>query len=119
MKHLCCLIRRLGIHANLYGYHYLIRAVQLTVSDRSVLMDATKRIYPVIAREFQISIASVDRGLRTVLRLLWERGNIAALESFAGYSIRKQPSICEVIDILSAHYISLRKSSALVDAPLF
>lgn len=42
MKEIYRLIRRLGIHSNLSGYHFLARAVELVADDNSLLMGMTR-----------------------------------------------------------------------------
>ena len=96
MKEIYRLIRRLGIHSNLSGYHFLARAVELVADDNSLLMGMTRRLFLEIADDFHMSPGSVDRNLRTVY--------IHNLEALAGYTIDYKPSSGEVIDILAAYY---------------
>ena len=104
MKEIYRLIRRLGIHSNLSGYHFLARAVELVADDNSLLMGMTRRLFLEISDDFHMSPGSVDRNLRTVVHMIWDRGYIHNLEALAGYTIDYKPSSGEVIDILAAYY---------------
>ena len=53
MKEIYRLIRRLGIHSNLSGYHFLARAVELVADDNSLLMGMTRRLFLEIADDWQ------------------------------------------------------------------
>lgn len=104
MKEIYRLIRRLGIHSNLSGYHFLARAVELVADDNSLLMGMSGRLYSKIADDFHTSSNSIDRNLRTVVHMIWDRSYIHNLEELAGYTIDYKPSSGEVIDVLAAYY---------------
>ena len=75
MENLSQLIHRLGINATYRGYHYLYRAVLLALSDEDYLLSITKKMYLDIAAYYGIPVSNVERNLRTVITICWERGN--------------------------------------------
>ena len=111
MNEIYHLVRQLGIHANLSGYYYLVHAIALVADDNSYLYNIAKRLYPKIAEQFNTTSTSIDRNLRTVIRIIWERGNLHYLEKIAGYSIDYKPSNGEIIDILASYYNHFLRNS--------
>ena len=63
------LIRSLGIGATYRGYHYLSYGIALCLQDENYLLSVSKLLYPQIARMFRTTSASVERDLRTVIKV--------------------------------------------------
>ena len=70
------LIRSLGIGATYRGYHYL---------------------------QYGISSYSLERDIRTVINVCWERGNRELLQKIAMHPLEIRPASSEFLDILTAH----------------
>ena len=87
MENLSQLIHRLGINATYRGYHYLYRAVLLALSDEDYLLSITKKMYLDIAAYYGIPVSNVERNLRTVITICWERGNREFLTEIASYPL--------------------------------
>ena len=85
------------------GYHYLYRAVLLALSDEDYLLSITKKMYLDIAAYYGIPVSNVERNLRTVITICWERGNREFLTEIASYPLTFRPSAGEFIDILVAY----------------
>lgn len=103
MGNLSQLIHRLGINATYRGYHYLYKAVLLALSDEDYLLSITKKMYLDIAAYYGIPVSNVERNLRTVITICWERGNREFLTEIASYPLTFRPSAGEFIDILVAY----------------
>ena len=69
------LIRSLGIHATYRGYNYTVSAVLLALEDEDALLFISKTIYPAVAKMYQTNTSAVERNIRTVINVCWERGN--------------------------------------------
>ena len=93
------LIRSLGIGATYRGYAYLIYGTRLCLSDENYLLFVSKYLYPDIARHYNTTSYSVERNIRTVIKVCWEHGNKSLLE---------KPTSSEFFDIITAH---LRKTA--------
>ena len=78
------LIRSLGIGATYRGYAYLI------------------------ARHYNTTSYSVERNIRTVIKVCWEHGNKSLLEKIALRPLHLKPTSSEFFDIITAH---LRKTA--------
>ena len=102
------LIRSLGIGGTYRGYRYLVSAISLCMEDEDYLFGISKLLYPKIARMYDTSVSSVERDLRTVINVCWERGNRRLLEEISLYPISARPTSGEFLDILLHH---LRQST--------
>ena len=76
----------LGMPAHLRGYHYLREAILLSMEDMELVGSVTKLLYPVIAKTFQTTNIKVERAIRSVVEIGWERGNEELFEKIFGYS---------------------------------
>lgn len=97
------LIRSLGIGATYRGYRYLSYGIELCLSDEDYLLCVSKLLYPRIAKEFSTTSSSVERDIRTVVKICWERGNRPLLEDIALYPLVHKPTTSEFLDILASH----------------
>ena len=105
-----CLIRALGIGATYRGYRYLNYGVKLCLRDEDYLLSVSKLLYPQIAKNYHTTSSSVERDIRTVIRVCWERGNRRLLQEIALRPLDSQPTPSEFLDILTAH---LRQKEAV------
>lgn len=97
------LIRCLGIGATYRGYRYLCYGVQLCLMDEEYLLSINKLLYPMIAKEFNTTLSSVERDIRTVIQVCWDRGNKDLLQDIAFHPLQCRPTAGEFLDILVAH----------------
>lgn len=97
------LIRSLGIGATYRGYRYLSYGIYLCLQDENYLLSVSKLLYPQIARTYHTTSCSVERDIRTVIKVCWERGNREHLKKLALYPLENRPPAGEFIDILVAH----------------
>lgn len=81
-------IRALGVSANLYGYTYLIEAIDLAIKDESLLhRRVTKELYPTIAKAHKTTCSRVERALRHAIQRSFDRGNTDLLDKIFGYTV--------------------------------
>lgn len=113
MEEIQCLVRSLGIGATYRGYRYLVYAVMLCLEDEDYLLGISKLLYPRIAEEYQTSVSSVERDLRTVINVCWERGNKELLKQISLYPLFSKPTTGEFLDILSGYLKSAVPSKAV------
>ena len=97
------LIRQLGINSTYRGYRYLYSAILLAMRDEEYLLSITKRMYLDIAHQYETTAGCVERSLRTVISVCWERGNRDFLREITPYPLQTKPTAGEFIDILTAH----------------
>lgn len=103
MREIEHLIRSLGIGATYRGYKYLCYAISLCLENEDYLLGISKLLYPTIANTFQTTPSSVERDLRTVINVCWERRNRSLLTTIAMYPLETKPTTGEFLDILIGH----------------
>lgn len=94
---------KIGFQARNSGYRYLRDAVLIGYNDSELLGAVTKRLYPVLAKRYDVSVFQVESSIRNTIELAWEEGDQRELraclgESFADGLIR--PTNSEVIERL-------------------
>ena len=80
------MIHEIGVPAHIKGYHYLREAIYLSVKDMELVGSITKLLYPEIARIYRINNEKVERAIRSVIEVGWERGKEELYEEIFGYS---------------------------------
>ena len=80
------LMLELGMPAHLRGYHYLREAILLSMEDMELVGSITKLLYPEIAKRFQTTNIKVERAIRSIIEIGWERGNEETFEKIFGSS---------------------------------
>ena len=98
------LLWELGIPLNVHGYHYLVDAVILTLSDPQMATRLTHHLYPTVAQHYQTSASCVERSIRHAIELAWTRGNLAQSNDIFGRSINlayEKPTNGEMISLLT------------------
>ena len=97
------LIRSLGIGATYRGYKYVCHGIFLCLQDEDYLLATSKLLYPAIAQKFQTSSCSVERDLRTIINVCWERGNSRLLRDISPYPLLSKPTVGEFLDIATGY----------------
>lgn len=90
----------LGMPAHLRGYHYLREAVCLSMENMELVGSVTKLLYPEVAKIYHTSNEKVERAIRSVIEVGWERGNRELYEEIFGYSVadgKKRPTNSEFV----------------------
>lgn len=82
------LLHRLGVPPEFKGAGYLREAVLLVLEDERNLAEVTKRLYPNVGQRFGVSAAVVERNLRHVIEHTWTYGNVEALYTVFGATVR-------------------------------
>ncbi len=98
-----CLLE-IGIPANLQGFKYLREAIMYIVRDPSYKRRVTKRLYPMIAEKFEVSLSIVERAIRHAIDVAVARGGIASLNRIFDYPVCDsdyKPTISELISLLA------------------
>lgn len=90
----------LGIPAHLRGYHYLREGICMSMDNMELVGSITKLLYPEIAKKYHTTDIKVERAIRSVIEIGWERGNEKLYEEIFGYSrvcVRIRPTNSEFI----------------------
>lgn len=96
------LLADLGITPNYIGFQQAITAAQLAKEDPSSLLLVTKTLYPAVARQHTSTAKAVERNIRFIVELAWER-NPDLLRRIAGYPLSNKPKAAQFIAMLATH----------------
>lgn len=94
----------IGIPANLKGYNYLKTAIIECIYNHHQIDFMTKELYPLIGLKYDCSGMSVERSMRTAIRVAVERGNEKTLDNLFGHTIsiyKDNPTNSEFISIIA------------------
>lgn len=94
------ILRRLGFLYSYMGTNLFVEAVLLCYREPDALTAVTKRVYPEIARQRGTRWRNVERNMRTALEGFWERGNRDFLNEMAGFTLRMQPSVGDLLNYI-------------------
>lgn len=94
------ILNRLGITSNYIGFRQTLLAVELVRQDPDLIFLVTKGLYPAVAKEYQTSWKAVERNIRSVVSMAWER-NPELIQRLAGYSMDEKPKAAQFIAILA------------------
>ncbi len=93
-------LHALGVPANLDGYKYIRSAIINAAMDMSLLEPITKKLYPIIAEEYDTSVCCVERSMRHAINVSWKRGSRKVIGDVFGYTAedgRRRPTNSEYI----------------------
>lgn len=97
------LIRCLGIGATYRGYRYLCYGIVLCLKDEDYLLAISKELYPMIAKKFNTTLSCVERDIRTVIQVCWDRGNKTYLQDIALHPLTCRPTTGQFLDIIVSY----------------
>lgn len=95
---------RLGITANYKGYYYIAVAIRLTAENPERLLFVTKWLYPDVARIYNTTVSCIERNIRTVANIAWEK-NPKLLMTLAGRELIRHPPASQLISILVQNFL--------------
>lgn len=94
------LLLELGAPDHLLGHAYTVLAVRLVIQDEMYIHSITFGLYPQVAAAYHTTAARVERGIRSLVEVTWERGSLDAQERYFGSIVsseRGKPSNAEFI----------------------
>ena len=83
--------------------------------DVKVLDSVTKKLYPMVARQYATTASRVERAIRHAVEVAWDRGNVDTLTGYFGYTINNskgKPTNSEFIAMISDRLIMERKRAS-------
>ena len=98
--HVTKMMLRLGMPAHLWGYHYLREAICMSVENMELVGSITKLLYPEVAKTYRTTNGKVERAIRSIIEIGWERGDEELYEEIFGYSrlqVKNRPTNSEFI----------------------
>lgn len=115
MSEIYRLLARLGIGSKYRGYQMTALAIHLSITDAEG-SPPLKNVYTDIAKMCKCSYSSIERNIRTVIKVAWER-NSDLLCKIAAYPLTRPPTVTQFIEILSVYL--MRQSSEQKHASMY
>ena len=81
------ILLELGSPDHLVGHPYVIRAILLVVGDQLYINHITFGLYPQLAVEFDTTPARVERAIRHLIEVTWDRGDLDVLNRYFGNTV--------------------------------
>ena len=96
-------LRALGITGKLLGFQYTIYMIEQVMERQNGVLLITQNLYPETAKHFGVTTSSVERALRTLIHVCWERTDHSFLEHMAGTPLSRVPTNSEFLDMVAAY----------------
>ena len=77
----------LGIYPKYAGFNYSKEAVLYAAVNPKAIGNLTKELYPAVAVRLQTSVSKIQSGIRNVLEVVNERGQIKKLNYIFGFTV--------------------------------
>lgn len=74
----------LGAPENILGYKYAVYAINIAVADSEIIENITKGLYLKVAEKFRTTGSRVERAIRHLVEVIWDRGSFDALDKYFG-----------------------------------
>ena len=104
LQYITKMMLQMGMPVHLRGFHYLREAVYMTIEDMELVSSVTKLLYPEVAKKFRTENEKIERAIRSLIEVGWQRGNEDLYEEIFGYSRlsgMKRPTNSEFIIAMS------------------
>ena len=111
-------ILTIGISPNLKGYIYLKSAIKDVIRNHFLLYGLTKKLYPMIAQDYDANGMTVERAMRHAIESAWNRGREEYIKSVFGvrsYVGIEKPTTGEFIALVAEKLIEDWRHAELLD----
>lgn len=96
-----------GVGDSYQGFHFCAYSMKLATEHPEWLRNVTKSIYPEVAKKFKTSCGCVERNIRTVIEIIWQRGGKEYFKSMTVSHISEQrPSNSKFLCLLADYVLS-------------
>ena len=80
-------LKKMGVPQHVYGWDYLVYAIELYTKDRNIIHAVTKELYPAIAIKFKTTPIRVERSIRHAIETSMSAVTPDVIEEVFGNSI--------------------------------
>ena len=81
------ILLELGAPDHLLGHAYAVQAVLLVLHDGMYIKNITFGLYPQLAARFDTTASRVERAIRHLVEVTWDRGDLKVLERYFGNTV--------------------------------
>lgn len=103
-KEIVKLLRQLGVNGSYVGFKYTVYGIIITIKNPDLTTYVCKGLYVEIAVKFKTTIGCAERNIRTIINVIWNRGDRELLNKIFYKELKSKPRNAEFIDAM-ANYI--------------
>jgi len=99
-------LNMLGVPAHIKGFHYVRKAIAVTIENDDSISAVTKIIYPYVAKIYSTTPSRVERAIRHAIEVAWNRCTAEILQTIFDYFINcenRRPTNSEFIAGIADH----------------
>ena len=96
------MLYRLGANKAYIGFRYVVNCVKMIVEDEELQYYA-KIPYTDTAAKYKTTAGCVERDIRTIVILIWEKGNRGLLNEVARRELKLRPKSKEFLAIMAEY----------------
>ncbi len=111
------LILTIGVPPNLYGYGYIVYAVELLLMEPEYQHYITKGLYVEVAKKFETTPSRVERAIRHAINVTWTYGNRNCIDTIFKNCVRPDKGVPSNSVFLSRLYYYVNSNSEIPSIP--
>ncbi len=96
-------LNEIGITKKYNGYYFLLEILEDLVNNSKTIKSYSREIYPEIARKYGKNECSIERDIRSIINVMWDKRLKEKLGRFWNESYR--PSCCEFYNIMKDYLL--------------
>ena len=81
---------RIGVPEHCSGYALLKTAIVLVIEDNSLIDNMMSGLYPALAKKHSSTVSRVERNIRNIIQIIWNRGNLDYLADIFANTIHSR-----------------------------
>ena len=81
------ILLEMGAPDHLLGHAYVIEGILLAAQDRTYINNITFGLYPQLAARFDTTASRVERAIRHLVEVTWDRGDMDVLAKYFGSTV--------------------------------
>jgi two-component system response regulator (stage 0 sporulation protein A) len=87
------------------GFQYTVYGVERILQDPNLMVGICKGLYFDIAEYFDVEIDNVERDIRTLIGIIWDRGDRDMLNRVFGRKLERKPGNAQFLDAVTQYLI--------------
>lgn len=100
------LLYRMGGSLTYRGFQYTVYGVERIMQDPNLMVGICKGLYFDIAEYFDVEIDNVERDIRTLIGIIWDRGDKNILRRVFGRNLERKPGNAQFLDAVTQYLIA-------------
>lgn len=81
------ILKKCGITADLKGWSYVGRAIEMVIDNWDTIHHITKELYPSVAKEFNTTSSRVERAIRHAIETGFEKASYSDISVIFGNTV--------------------------------